>query len=47
MELHFKLKFPSCSIFVLKGLRALDLEGHYRAFSRSLPGTDSQALYYF
>ena len=44
MELCFKLQFSTCSFFVVQGLSALDPAGHFRAFSRRLPGTDSQGL---
>ena len=33
LELHFKLEFPTCSFFVIKGLSTLHPDGHYRAFS--------------
>ena len=42
----FKLKFPTRSFIAVQGLSTLDPEGHYRAFPRSLRGTDSEALYY-
>ena len=34
------------SILAVNELGALEPQGHYRSFPRSLPGTDSVALYY-